>query len=265
MLIPCAIEAAAPFVSPSRTQCAYTYATGIHKITITKRIQLMQVPSMHKNRHILDVKKNELRQLVLEMSELTVEALERSLQCFSRYAREDAEAIIHNDAAINDCFDHIEHSGFYAIASQQPVAHDLREIIAAMRIATELERIADYAANIARIRLEIAREDIDDLCTDGMVELGLDVIAMFRLAIEAYSYLDTGKAEKLGPMEAQIDVSNTELTNAIFACMKARPSSIEESSRLLWTVHTLERIADRTTNIAEQVIYAVTAHDEKMN
>ena len=220
---------------------------------------------MFENRHVLDVKKDELKQSVLQMAAMTAASLEEALQCFKHCDPETANAIIKKDEPINDQFEHIERNGFYVIASQQPVAHDLREIVVAMRIASELERIADHAANIAKIRLEIERASLDDLCISRIGELGTDVQSILNQAMSSYTRLDTGAAGSLKDSEMQIDKTTTSLTSELFECMKKDASLVEDGSRVLWVVHTLERISDRATNIAEQVIYAVTAHEEKIN
>ncbi len=221
--------------------------------------------TMFENRHILDVKKDELKQMVLQMAEMTSDSLAQALRCFKHCDVETANRIISNDEPINECFEQIEHNGFYVIASQQPVAHDLREIVVAMRIASELERIADHAANIAKIRLEIQREELSDLCVAGIEALGLEVQSILKQAIASYEGLDTATAQSLKDMESRIDTAADALTKELFECMKTDADLIEYGSRVLWIVHTLERISDRTTNIAEQVIYAVTAHEEKIN
>jgi phosphate transport system protein len=220
---------------------------------------------MHENRHILDIKKRELKHMVLHMASMTGESFEQSLQCLKQYDSPAAEAMISKDVLINELHDQAEHAGFYVIASQQPVAHDLREIVVAMRIAGELERIADHVASIARIRGEIALGELNELQGSDIGQLGLDVQTMFDLAVASFDDLDTGEAHQLKSMETRIDESTGLLTDELFRCMKNNTALIEDGSRVLWIVHTLERIADRTTNIAEQVIYAVTAQDEKMN
>jgi phosphate transport system protein len=221
--------------------------------------------AMHENRHILDVKKNELKQTVLQMSKMTDESFQRALQCIEQCDRHNGEMLIIKDQPINQYYDKTERSGFYVIASQQPVAHDLREIVVAMRIASELERIADHVANIAKIRLEISRSDMSGLCVTDLIKLGRDALSIYQLAMTAYRELDTGKAESLKEIEARIDQTTNTITLKLFDRMRTDPDLIEDGSRALWILHTLERIADRATNIAEQVIYAATAHEEKLN
>lgn len=220
---------------------------------------------VHENRHILDQRKQQLQQQVLELSGKAEEALRRALDSMLHNDRALARGVVQDDDRINDAHEKAEQAGFVLIASQQPVAHDLREIIVAMRIAGELERIADHAANVAKIRLEIGRDDLGGLCVSETGMLGDEVISMLHLSMSSYRGLDVEAAGSLNAMEARIDEVIRPLVQRLFDAMKQNADDVEDGSRMLWIIHNLERIADRATNIAEQVIYAVTSHEAHLN
>jgi phosphate transport system protein len=201
----------------------------------------------------------------MELAAKTAASIEKAFGCLGDCTSAEANEIISNDRFINELHDKTKHAGFYVIASQQPVAHDLREIVAAMYIADELERVADYAANIAEIWLQVTRPQIEALCEGDIDKLCDQVYAMFRLAISSYQESGTDDAEKLRDLDTVVDAKADSLTEKLFDCMKNDPEKVEDGSRVLWIIHTLERIADRATNIGEQVIFAVTAKEEKLN
>ena len=220
---------------------------------------------MHENRHILEKKKQELQQLIFAMSGMATEAISQVTNCLNSTDCDKAEAIIRHDQDINEKFHEAESTAVFIIASQQPVAIDLREVVAAMRISAEIERIADHAANVAAIRLQMGQQDLAEVSLSAVSELGAKVLAIYNHALEAYQKMDVEMARKTQAMEEEIDGLIEPLTNALFDKMKASPDSVEDGSRMLWISHNFERIADRATNIAEQVVYVITANEESLN
>ena len=220
---------------------------------------------MHENRHILEKKKQELQQLIFSMASMATEAISQVTSCLHSTDCNKAEAIIQHDQAINEKFHEAESTAVFIIASQQPVAIDLREVVAAMRISAEIERIADHAANIASIRLQLSQQDLGEVSLPAVIELADKVLAIFNHALEAYRTMDVDMARKTQAMEEEVDGLIEPITNVIFNKMKSIPETVEDGSRMLWISHNFERIADRATNIAEQVIYVVTANEESLN
>jgi phosphate transport system protein len=220
---------------------------------------------MYKNRHILEKKKEELQRHILAMAENTSNSIHQAIECMKGLDKSRAETIVGNDKEINRQHRHTETMAVSIIASQQPVAHDLREIVAAMRVSDEIERIADHASNVAGIRLELNGQDMSRLGLEEMADFHDRVENLFQVAMQAYQSMDVEQARQTEALEEEVDALIQPISTSLFARMKADPDVVEDASRMLWINHNLERIADRATNIAEQVIYMVTAEEEKLN
>jgi phosphate transport system protein len=220
---------------------------------------------MHENRHILEKKKSELQQHILMMAEMASQAIVKAVSCVEEVDLRCAEEVIRSDKAINHQHSHTESTAVSILASQQPVARDLREVVAAMRISDEIERIADHAANIAGIRLKIDGANVGRVGQIQVREVSDRVVELFEFAMGAYRDTDIEKARATASREEEVDVLAKSFPQQMFKVMKEDPNLVEDGSRMMWINHNLERIADRATNIAEQVIYIVTAQEEDLN
>ena len=143
------------------------------------------------------------------------------------------------------------------MATQQPLAGDLRIIITALHVAVELERMGDYAEGIAKISVAMGDEPPLKPLIDipRMAERSSD---MLRRSLDAFVNRDVAEAHQICDDDDEVDALYDQVFKELLVYMMSDPGAIRRATYLLWVAHDLERIADRTTNIAERVIYLVT-------
>jgi len=214
---------------------------------------------MLENRHILDVKKQQIEKNLFGLFEQVRHAIEGAINCLGGKDMDVCQTVIDEDAQINAARRLLEQDCLVVIASQQPVAHDLREIVAFMRIATELERIGDYASDIAVSVMQMDGGDLSALGLDEVVAMSRDCIEMLSKVGAAVSGRDTEKARQTSKMDDRVDQAQQDLVEKLFADMQSDPTQVPDASRMLWICHNLERCGDRATNIAEQVVFMMDA------
>ncbi|HRN69363.1 MAG TPA: phosphate uptake regulator PhoU [Promineifilum sp.] len=232
-------------------------------------------------RALLDTELNELNQSVLTLSSMVDEAIGRAIEALLTNDATLAGNVIAGDAEINRLRFHIEEKAYIILSTQQPLARDLRTVIAAIHFAIELERIGDHAAGIARIvqRLqETPQPVVFELAVPSEVteiaegsEVGAPVrLKLSRLpkmtkrardmlhrATEAYIERDVEKANAIVKRDRKIDNQYRKFFAEAMAEI-ANKHVGEIPTYLLWIAHNLERIGDRTTNLAERVVFMVT-------
>lgn len=246
----------------------------------------------HTARALLDNELNDLSRSVLTLSSLVDTAIGLAVDSLMTHDVPLAESVILGDAEINRLRFQIEEKSYVILSTQQPLARDLRTVIAAIHFAIELERIGDHAAGIARIvtRLEgrpwpIAMEQMPAETTsteeevDGMEEaeeepadseapvlrLKLSRLPkmtkrardMLRRATEAYIERDVDKANAIVKRDRKLDRHYRKFFAEAMAELSSQ-EEVEMPTYLLWIAHNLERIGDRTTNLAERVVFMVT-------
>lgn len=209
------------------------------------------------NRHILEAKKQQIDAHLIDLFGDVGNAIDAAVKCLVKKDVGVCETLIRNDIRLNEKRRLLEQDCLVALASQQPVAHDLRDIIADMRIASELERMGDYASDIASSVLEM---DGDSLETIGLLDVqrmaGL-CQQMLSSAMRANQSGDVALARRVGASDDELDDLLHKLAATLMDAMRADPRHVHNGSRMLWIAHNLERCGDRATNIAEQVIFRV--------
>jgi phosphate transport system protein len=199
----------------------------------------------------------ELREAVVEMSSMVDKAIARSVDALKRQDVGLARDILRGDQEINARRWEIEERALSVIATQAPMASDLRVISAVIHIATELERMADHAAGNAKIVIQTAEEPLIKPLVDipRMCDLAR---AMLSDSITAFIEGNVDAARKIIGRDDEVDALYDQIYRELLTYMMGDTSLINRATRLLWAAHNLERIADRTTNICERVIFAVT-------
>lgn len=210
----------------------------------------------------------------IQLSALKNQALELGLEA-GRSIAEGVEAlrtrdlalahtIIKHDADINRSRYDIEEGSYALIATQQPLASDLREIISILLIAIELERIADHSKNLAEITIHMGNEPLLKPLIDipRMADLTQE---MLRQALEAFARNDPDLALEAIRMDDQIDDLYKQIFRELMTFVVEDPRTVTRALNLLFAAHNLERSADRVTNIGERVIYAATGQLEELN
>jgi phosphate transport system protein len=201
--------------------------------------------------------------MVLELGGLAETALRDSVSALERQDLPKARALIEADHRINVMRFDLEHEALMVIATQQPVAGDLRALAAVFEIATELERIADYAKGISTITVSIG--------TGPRIAPPADLIRMAELAcsmlhrsLEAYVRGDARAARDIPEEDDQVDRLYEEVYRQLMGRLLVDPRDIDQALRLTWVAHNLERVADRVGNICERVVFWVTGSVEEM-
>ena len=175
-----------------------------------------------------------------------------------------AREVIAADVGINRLRYDIEFECYSLLVTEQPVASDMRAIVAALTIVNDLERIADHGKKIARTYLRLL-EDPRPMPLGEMPVLGDLALAMLERALHAYATRDIAEAEAVCRSDDQADALYKRVFNAIVAQMVENPQQISAGTHLLQVAHELERVGDRATNVAERVIYTVTGELIEMN
>jgi phosphate transport system protein len=205
-----------------------------------------------------------IRQDVLRLGGMVEQAIDRCVEALKRLDMRMAQEIIAFDEEINRMRYQIEEACLETIATQQPMASDLRAIIAAMFCATNLERMGDHAKSIAKLTIEMADEPLLKPLVDipRMAQIAKE---MLRQVLEAYVEQDPEKARAAVARDDEVDALDEQVYMELITYMMQDPRTIFRATRLLWISHNLERIADRVTNIAERVIFMVTGELQELN
>ena len=208
-------------------------------------------------------KLREIQYEIMVMGSMVSKAIIRSVEALKSRDIIAANQIIADDQGINRKRFEIEESCIELIATQQPMATDLRTITAILNITTEIERIGDYAVGIARIVILIGNEPLLKPLVDIplMAEKTVD---MLDRCLQAFTNRDAEAAKKIAREDDEIDNLYDQIFRELLNIMAEDPKTITRATRLMWTAHNLERAADRVTNICERVVYIVTGKMEEI-
>ena len=211
----------------------------------------------------------ELRETVLEMSDLVCHRLERALSALETKDDELAEQIIAGDHEINELYLEIEQTCIELFALQQPVAGDLRFIAASFKIITDLERIADLAVNLGEYTRRAERERYSEI---DIGYIGTQTVEMVEAAMQAYADDDAETPHDIAALDDEIDalcegasdvvVRDLLEAEATAAGEVAGDAFLDDVSRMLLTIRDLERVGDHAVNIAARTLYMVENDDE---
>jgi phosphate transport system protein len=206
----------------------------------------------------------ELRDDVVAMASMVDKAIARSVDALRAQDVQLANSVIADDKEINQLRWKGETRALTIIATQGPMAADLRVIASALQIFTDLERMGDHAAGIAKIVIYTA----DEALLKPLVDIPrMSVIArgMLSDAITAYIEQDAEKSRKVARRDDEVDQLYDQVIRELLTYMMADPSTITRATHLLWAAHDIERIADRVTNICERVVFSVTSEFEELD
>lgn len=198
-----------------------------------------------------------LQDELLVLGSMVEEAIVKSVSDLKRRDLQASEHLIAQDAAINRKRFEIESDCLIAIATQQPMASDLRVLAAILHIITELERIGDYAKGIARINLMIGEKPLMKPLID-VPRMAEEARSMLHDALDAFIRRDVDRARQIPLRDEVIDGLYNQVYRELMTYVLSDPGNIDQANYLLWTAHNLERTADRVTNICERVVFAVT-------
>jgi len=201
---------------------------------------------------------------VLVLGSMVEKAVLSSVDVLKRQDLASAKALIAADRVINEKRFAIESDSLALIATQQPLAGDLRSLAAILEIATELERIGDYGKGIARITLMIGEQPLIKPLVDipRMAEKGQD---MLHRALDAFVRRDVALARAIPKEDAEVDALYNQVYRELLTYILQDPRTIDQATHLLWVAHNLERAADRVSNICERVVFTATGEMSEMD
>jgi phosphate transport system protein len=200
---------------------------------------------------------------LLVMGSMVAKAIERSVEALKVRDIELARRVVAEDAIVNRTRFEIEDRCLLLIATQAPLASDLRMLAAVLHITTDLERMADHAAGIAKIAVMVGGEPPIKPLVDipRMSELAQE---MLHGSLDAFTNRDVEAAVAVSLRDDEVDDLYNRVYRDLLSIMMNDPQKIDRATHLLWAAHNLERIADRVTNICERVVFLVTGHMQEI-
>ena len=209
--------------------------------------------------HIVKSFDNELQRLTQEigrMGEIATSQLDAAVDVLMRRDSKAAQRVVANDEAIDALEREVSHDVLRLLALRQPMARDLREVYAALRIASDIERIGDYAANVAK-RSVVLNQTAPVAAARGLPALARLANTLVRDALDAYAGRDADAAMAVRSRDAELDADYTGLFREVLTCMAEDPRQITACTHLLFIAKNIERIGDHATNIAEYTWFLV--------
>ena len=209
-------------------------------------------------------KLREIQNVVLAMGSMVEKAITESVESLKRRDLEGARRLIVEDRLLNEKRFAIEDDALTLIATQQPMAGDMRTIAAVLAIISELERIGDYAKGISKINLMMGEAPLLKPLVDipRMAEKARD---MLHRALEAFVQRDVDLARAIPDEDDEVDALYNQVYREFLTFIINDPATTDQATYLLWAAHNLERAADRVTNICERVVFTVTGEMAEMD
>ncbi len=226
-----------------------------HQEPAVTTVEASQVPVPSRTTFHHEIQR--LQDEVLVLGSMAEKATLRSVEALRSRNVQEARAIDAEDALLNRKRYEIEEATMLLMATQQPMASDLRSLAAVLHVVTDLERIGDYAAGIARICVMIGDQPPIKPLIDipRMAEIAS---GMLHRALDAFVRRDVEAAQAIAVEDDEVDALYEQVYRELLLIMIANPKAIDQATHLLWVAHNLERVADRVQNICERVVYVAT-------
>ena len=208
----------------------------------------------------------EIQQLKDEMillSSMVEQQILDSVEALKKHDLDAARRIYETDSKINTRRYAIEEQVMVVIATQQPMAHDLRLLASVFEVTSELERMGDYAKGIATVILRMGDEPLLKPLID-IPRMATKAIDMLHRALTAFINEDVEAARAIPPEDDEVDALYTQVYRELMTIVVANPQTIDRANYLLWVAHNLERFADRVTNICERTVFIVTGEIQEI-
>ena len=213
--------------------------------------------------HIVSSYDDDLRELTARIAEMGGQAermVEESVSALIRMDLAAAQSTVAKDTLINKIDQEIEEKAVLTIARRQPMAKDLREIVAALRISIDLERVADLGKNIARNAIALEGRAHNKQLTHGIEHMAEIALDQLRMVLDAYTSLDENAALAVVEKDKEVDALYNSLFREFLTYMMEDPRNITVCTNFLFAAKHLERVGDHATNIAETVYYIKTGN-----
>ncbi|GAA0377564.1 phosphate signaling complex protein PhoU [Paenibacillus motobuensis] len=215
-------------------------------------------------RREFDQNLNELRELLQKMGEHVEHALVESVAALKSLDSKRAKDIIDRDRELNQMEEQVMEIGSRLIVTQQPVAKDLRRILVAFRISSDLERMGDLAIDIAKVTLRLEGQTLIKPLVD-IPKLAELVVAMIQESLQSYLDENTDLAYKMAKDDDEVDHLYSQTITDLYKIIIDHPESLHQAMSLTLVGRYIERIADHATNIGESAVYLVTGHRPDLN
>lgn len=208
-------------------------------------------------RKTFETELQQVKDEVLLLGSMAEQAILNSVQALKKRDIQASEKILEDDRAINKKRFDIEGQLMILIATQQPMAHDLRFLASTMEIISELERMGDYAKGIANINIRMGDQPLLKPLID-IPRMAQKDVDMLHRALTAFVNEDVEAARAIPLEDDEVDMLYLQVYRELMTFVIQDPKSIERANWLLWVAHNLERVADRVTNICERTIFIAT-------
>jgi phosphate transport system protein len=202
---------------------------------------------------------------VLVLGSMVEQAVLDALDSLKRRDLVAAHRIYAADLQINEKRYSIESNVITLIATQQPMARDVRFLAAILEIITELERIGDYAKGICKITQLISEEEIEPVLIYNLQQMANLGLAMLRRALDAFVAGDATVAREIPLEDDKVDQLYNQIYHKLMERMAADITTIDRANHIMWAAHNLERMSDRVTNICERIIYVATGEMRELD
>jgi phosphate transport system protein len=215
-------------------------------------------------RSLFQKKLQKLQQEIIKMGEFTSEMINLAMESLIEQDASKIEKVLALEDEVDALYSKLEEKCARLIATQAPVAKDLRIITAAFKILSDVERIADYSVDIAFVARDLIKVPPLKPYRDFPRIAELDV-KMLNLVLKAYAELDVETCYEVGRMDSEVDQLYRNSFNELIELMKKAPENVYRGAHLLLVGRYLERIGDHITNIAERIVYISTGEIKKLN
>lgn len=215
-------------------------------------------------RQSFDISISQLKVNLLDYGARVREVIGEAMETLKTRDRALAEEIIRNDTVLNKTRYELEEQCYFLMATQSPMARDLREILSIQLIAIELERIADHAKNLAEITIYMGDEPLLKPLVD-LPRMSEVCQLMLERALDAFAKEDVEAAMAVAAMDDDVDNLYKQVFRELMSYIVEDPRTVTRAMNLLFAGHNLERVGDCITNIAERVVYAKTGQLEDLN
>ena len=204
-----------------------------------------------------DVDLQSLSRMIAEMGGHAEHQLVQSIDALTKQDRDRAERVVSTDEVIDTLQRQIEEKAIATIATRQPLAVDLRDIVAVLRISSDLERIGDLAKNIGRRVTTLSGQEMPAKALRGVRHMATLALVQLRDVLDAYASRDVAKAIEVWKRDEEIDAMYTSLFRELLTYMMEDPGTITFGIHMLFCAKNIERMGDHCTNIAEAIHYMV--------
>ena len=207
---------------------------------------------------------DELREALTTMGQQVERAIRGSVRALEEHDLHGAELVFRDENTVNRMHHDIDDSCLRLLATEQPVATDLRQIVGTLNVIAQLERIGDLAVHVARVAQRLASEQlIKELIAIPL--MADETCAMLRDSVRSFVTQDSALAEQVSARDNKVDEIYSQLFRELLTYMMETPRNITQASSLLFVAKQLERVGDHTTNICEAVIFVTTGKHVDLN